>query len=287
MKAKLRIFLPLFIFSLMIGVISPYSVIEGRASSSQDLFTFLYLPLITNEVCSPSSNPMKVSPILFVPNNLTSDPSYLPMIDEALSRISLWYGSQLNCRTFNYNAAQMVIGTHELRYYCPNTVDDNQCIQIPGELGADPGDIYRVLDDLHNQGYRIQTGVIQAIFWVGGYGYAAGSKYSDSSGYAAFGDWALDGIAGKYEEGTSTSNCDDSAWAWLICTKDAQTGTVAHELGHSFGLPHPTDDGSLPGDPNYWLSTIMAVSWDFPNVVLIDSTVNPEKTLLFQHPFFQ
>jgi hypothetical protein len=100
------------------------------------------------------------------------------------------------------------------------------------------------------------------------------------------GDWALDGLAGKYENGTATSRCSDSSSASVICKKDAQVGTVAHELGHAFGLPHPTDDGTQSGDPNYWLSTLMAVSWDFPNVVLIDSIANPEKTLLFQHPFF-
>lgn len=228
----------------------------------------------------------KVQPILFVPNNLNADPTYLSAIDESLGTISAWYATQLDGKTFRYVPAQEVIGQYELQHYCPKTISSTQCIQVPGELGADPGDIYNVLSDLESQGYTVRQNVILFVFWVGGYGYAAGVKYTDTSGWAAVGDWTLDGIAGKYEDGTATSNCSDSAYAWLICTKNAQTGTVGHELGHAFGLPHPTDDGTQPGDPDYWLSTIMAVPWDFPNVVLIDSPTNPEKTTLLQHPFF-
>lgn len=228
----------------------------------------------------------RVKPILFVPSNLNADSAYLPAVDEALAMISAWYATQLDGNTFNYVQAEVVTGQHELRHYCPKTSSDTQCIQIPGELGADPEDINNVLSDLTSQGYPVEPNTILLIFWVGGYGYASGAKYSPTSGFAAVGDWALDGIAGKYEAGTATSNCDDSAFAWLICTKNAQIGSVAHELGHAFGLPHPTDDGTQLGDSNYWLSTVMAVPWDFPNVVLIDSSVNPEKTALLQHPFF-
>ena len=228
----------------------------------------------------------KVQPILFVPNNLVADPIYIPSINESLEITKAWYASQLGGKTFNFAPAQVVIGLHELKYYCPKTISDVQCIQIPGEVGADPGDINNVLDDMASQGYSIQQDTIILVFWVGGYGYAGGAQFPSLTGFAAVGDWALDGIAGKYEDGTATSHCSDSSFAWLICNKNSQIGTVAHELGHAFGLPHPTDDGTQQGDPDYWLSTLMAVSWDFPNVVLIDSPINPEKTRLLQNPFF-
>jgi hypothetical protein len=51
-------------------------------------------------------------------------------------------------------------------------------------------------------------------------------------------------------------------------------------------LPHPLDDGSQSGDPNYWLSTIMAVFWDYPDMALINSSANPEKITLLHSPFF-
>src|SRR6185436_1987349 len=87
----------------------------------------------------------RVQPILFIPNNLTADAAYLPAINASLATLSAWYASQLGGRTFNYVPAQAVIGKHELSYYCPKTTNTSQCIQVPGELGADPGDIFTVL----------------------------------------------------------------------------------------------------------------------------------------------
>lgn len=112
--------------------------------------------------------------------------------------------------TFTYLPAIEVIGQHELRYYCPNTTVDTQCIQVPGVVGADPGDIYNVLNNLSSQGYPVEDGFILYVFWVGGYGYAGAVQLSSTMGWAALADWAPDGIAGKYEAGTATSNCDDS-----------------------------------------------------------------------------
>ena len=229
----------------------------------------------------------KIQPILFIPSNLTADPASLPAIDNTMQELRSWYASQLSAKTFNVSPAIEVTGQYELKHYCPNTTVDTQCIQVPGEVGADPGDINNVLADLSAQGHSIEENVILVIFWVGGYGYAGGAKWTDRSGMAAVGDWAIDGILGKYESGTATSNCNHSSSAQIICRKNAQIGTIGHELGHAFGLPHPTDDSSQPGDPNYWLSTLMAVSWDYPDVVLIDSSANPEKTTLLNHPFFE
>jgi hypothetical protein len=241
----------------------------------------VYLPLIGID-CPPSTHPYKVNPILFVPKNLTADPLYLPAIDQAMLAVSRWYGRELNCHSFNFISAAEVIGQHDLVYYCPKTISETQCIQIPGELGADPGDIYRVINDLNRQGYRINTGTILMIFWVGGYGYAAGSKWSPSSGYAAVGDWNLEGISG-ISDGVSLGQLCKQTHSH--CARGH--GTIAHELGHAFGLPHPTDDGTQPGDPDYWFETVMWAWWNFPTVGLIDSDANPEKSILLAHSFFQ
>lgn len=271
--------LKVLLFSVLIFVLSRNSVqLSASFQSNQQKTPYSQLGTAENT---------RIQPVLFVPNNLIADPASLTAIDETMQVLRSWYASQLRAKTFNVLPAVEVAGQYELKHYCPNTTVDTQCIQVPGQIGADPGDIYFVLDDLSAQGYPIEENVILVIFWVGGYGYAGGSKWSNRSGMAAMGDWALDGILEKYELGTSTSNCHHSSSAAVICRKNAQIGTVGHELAHAFGLPHPTNDNSQPGDPNYWLSTIMAVPWDFPNVVLIDSSTNPEKTTLVNHAFFE
>jgi hypothetical protein len=276
LNLRVRLAVILVIGLVSIGLMVGASSYAHAQTASGDL-------VLNSGLCDSANVGTKVQPILFVPSNLTADSSYLSAIDDAFGRISIWYETQLDGRTFYCVPAVEVVGRYELKHYCPKTIATTQCIQIPGEVGADPGDIYAVLSDLGTQGYPVQKDTILAVFWVGGYGYAGGLKTSYRSGWAAFGDWALDGVAGKYESATATSNCSDSPFA---CTRDAQTGTVGHELGHAFGLPHPSDDGTQPGDPNYWLSTIMAVQWDFPTVLLIDSEINPEKSTLVQHPFF-
>jgi hypothetical protein len=230
---------------------------------------------------------MKVVPVLFVPKNLQADPSYKNAIDDSLTIVSSWYAGQLAGRTFDYEPVQTVIGTYNLNHYCPKTTVSTQCIQVPGQKGADSGDINNVIGDLATKGYSINSTVVLLIFWVGGYGYAGGAQVSPSSGVAAVGDWALDGIAGKYETGTATSRCSDSPSAAAFCRKTAQLGSIGHELGHAFGLPHPTDDGKSPDDPNFWLTSIMGAFGDFPRVRFIDTPTNPERTKLLQHPFFQ
>jgi hypothetical protein len=227
-----------------------------------------------------------VVPILFVPHNRAVDPEWAPAIDASLSEIRAWYAAQLGGPTFSAIPVKTILGKHDVSFYCPNTKVETQCIQIPGEAGADVGDIYNVLNELATYGYSFQETDILLVFWVGGYGYAAGAKTSATSGFAALGDWTIDCVAVKYEAGMATSRCSDSVFAFVFCTRNASLGAVAHELGHAFGLQHSVDDGRSPDDPNYWYRSVMRIPWEFPNS-LLDSPANPEKQILLQSPFFR
>jgi hypothetical protein len=226
--------------------------------------------------------------VLFVPKNLKASPSDLEAIDRTLDVIQKWYADQLEGRTFRYEKTVEVQGNRELRWYCPETIVEDQCIQVPGVLGAEPRNIWRVFNDLAEQNYRMTPSRILLVFWVGGYGYAAGSQSADGGGFAAVGDWTIQGILGNYETlGRDAGRCGDSPGAHAYCTWNASIGSIAHELGHAFGLPHPWDDGTGQEDPNWWLSSLMSVHWDFPNVVLLDSDSNPEKEVLRNNPFLR
>lgn len=233
------------------------------------------------------SNPRTVvRPILFVPSNLTPDPAYLPAIDEAVQTVSDWYANELDGRTFRYEPVRLMIGEHPVRHYCPKTIVETQCIQVRGTVGADSGDVFTVLDEVGRRGYPVIDNVVILLFWQGGYGYAGGARYSPTSGMAAQGDWALEGIADKYEDDTATGGCGDAPWGPLACTKELGLYTIAHELGHAFDLPHSTDDGRSPDDPNYWHRSIMTSGKGLSRAIFLDSPANPERSKLRRHYFF-
>lgn len=227
--------------------------------------------------------PPFVMPILFVPKNLSAHPDDVSNIRNALKVTQDFYAKHLGGKTFQYSDVTVIYGGNDLRSYCPKTIRDNQCVQDPGKLGADPGDIYNVLMDIEWQRPdMVRSGIIPVVFWVGGYGYAGGVSSGPYTGMAALGDWILDSIGGRYSQGTDTGGCRESPFAYAFCRDNPSA--VIHELGHAFGLPHPKDDGTPPGDPNHWTKSIMD-SCEWPDCTLLDTPGNPEKQTALQSPF--
>jgi hypothetical protein len=85
-------------------------------------------------------------------------------------------------------------------------------------------------------------------------GWAGGREFPEADGgWAILGDWAIDSIQGQVPEG---------AYWWS--GRRIQTGAAAHELGHTFNLPHPDAYGGA------WDSTIMGYFWLYPAAGLND-----------------
>lgn len=215
-------------------------------------------------------------PIVFVPSNRTVDPEYASAVDSAMADVQAWFADKLGGPTIRYLPTVVIEGEEPVSFCCPSTINDELCIQIPGIHGADPPDLQNVLNELIRLEITSRLDLKLVLFWVGGYGFAGGNEFQ-----AYLADWALDGIMGKYEDGTAQGRCWDSPTANLWCNKNAQVGAVSHEMGHTLGLDHPSSDGT-----GVWASSIMSGSyWRFPNVRILESTTNPERQILLDSPF--
>lgn len=82
--------------------------------------------------------------------------------------------------------------------------------------------------------------------------------------------------------GACPSDPDGNMWP---CVPHA---TMAHELGHAFGLPHPAEVESTHEVANH---SVMQTHWNYPNNALDAASpwglLTLERTTLWENPFFQ
>jgi parallel beta-helix repeat protein len=110
------------------------------------------------------------------------------------------------------------------------------------------------------------------VFAQGGGGVAVANLQGDHASFAIVGDWVLEPISGQPNpDGIPVSECPQP----IYVTGGTPVGTVAHELGHAFGLHHPPPDPAAP------CPSVMEAHWSYP-----EGGLRPHEVLILQHvPF--
>jgi hypothetical protein len=199
-------------------------------------------------------------PIFFVPTDWSVSGDEVKAeaaaLRSALHEIQRFYGDNNTGHTFTLNRLQVVQANgpkeaYHIIWNGRNIYEDG--VEFDGNMEA------AVVGELHDRGYptppaQNEDGYSALIFVKGAGGWAGGREFPEADGgWAILGDWAIDSIQGQVPEG---------AYWWS--GRRIQTGAAAHELGHTFDLPHPDAYGGA------WDSTIMGYFWLYPAAGLND-----------------
>jgi hypothetical protein len=220
----------------------------------------------------------RVVPVYLVPRDMQLSRERLALTVRAVESVREWYGRVLRGATFGYDPVVVQVSSHTFAEFAADSFqawwpllqsefqrygqdwenDDTKMLWIAHGAGAWAG------ADSENGG-------IDSIAQAGRV------PDGDLGGLAVIGDSSLGGyLAGVCPD----SGRAGSAW-W--CSWYTFMGTVAHELGHTWGLPHP--DAFIPGfrcaDSTAWSN--MQCHWGFP----FDSLLPFEQTHLRSLRHFQ
>jgi hypothetical protein len=235
------------------------------------LVLLLTLTLAGNLPAQSTAAGPRVVPVYMIPGDMSLSRERLSLTVKAIESVRQWYGRVLGGRTFSYDPVVVQVSRHSFAEFAADSFQAwwpllQTEFQAYGQDWED--DDTKMLWIAHGAGAWAgadsENGGIDSIQEAGQV------TDGDLGGLAVIGDSSLGGyLAGVCPDSGRTG----SAW-W--CSWYTFMGTVAHELGHTWGLPHP--DAFLPGfrcaDSTAW--TNMQCHWGFP----FDSLLTFEQTHL-------
>ena len=193
----------------------------------------------------PTAAANTVRVVYLIPSDRSVREDYTTNIDAAIRNVQDWYKSELSGYTFKINspAVEVVHSDKSSDWFLTNPVSDSQRMNVYFNTMSE---ITRLLNvDIYDPTYTWAAYIEVKEGALGG-GNLAVFPHTE--------DW---------------STCIDSAQNSNRCY-----GGLGHELGHAFGLPHPSDT-TLFGDSLMYLGYLT-----YPNTYFTPS----DKTTLLAHP---
>lgn len=174
-----------------------------------------------------------VVPYIVYPADKDEIAGYTPAVTQALKDVQNFYKTKSGT---SFQFKEPVIVKTKEDYQTLRCGGDSNCISNPRALN-DSGN--RVFIACNKATGQTPANTIKLIFCAGTGGYASGAN-NKTFADAMLGDWVLEPISGtKNNWGIFCRSDDNSA---TYCSKNAALGSIAHELGHAFGLEHPDND---------------------------------------------
>ena len=195
-----------------------------------------------------TNQPLPVRVIYLHPADQPRIAEYEPAIERCVEEVCRWYADRAGV-TFHALPLEVIRAGATYRQMCRG-----------GDLRrySDEGDHSQAggwIDSIREAVGGWRPNMVTLIFAQGGGGVALSGDAGGNARWVIVGDWVLEPIGGVANpQGVPCAQCPPNV-QWAI-TGGTPTGTVAHELGHTFGLGHP----SPPND-----RSVMFAHWEYPH----------------------